>query len=45
MINQHKGNTGLAVALYAVSLALTIVVFFMLSGSEAVGLFFKKNKS
>ena len=45
MINQHKGSSGLAILLYAVSLVITVVVFFMLCGSEAVGQFFKKNKS
>lgn len=45
MINQHKGSTGLAVLLYVISLALTVVVFFLLSGSEAVGLYFKKDRS
>lgn len=45
MINQHKGSSLLAIALYAVSLILTIVVFFLLCGSEAVGQYFNKNKS
>lgn len=45
MIPQHKGSIALVGALYAVSLICTIVVFFMLSASEAVGLFFKKDKN
>ncbi|MDE5582660.1 MAG: ABC transporter permease [Ruminococcus sp.] len=44
MIPQHNGNTGLAGALYALSIGCTIAVFVMLSASEAVGLFFKKKK-
>ncbi|MBQ9808665.1 MAG: ABC transporter permease [Ruminococcus sp.] len=44
MIPQHEGNMGLVVALYAVSLICTIVVFFMISGSEAVGQYFKQRK-
>ena len=43
MIPQHKGSMGLVVALYAVALAGTVVTFFMLSGSEAVGKFFTRN--
>lgn len=43
MLPQHEGNTALKVALYVVSLAGTVVVFFMLSGSESVGQFFSKN--
>lgn len=45
MIPQHKGSLALVGVLYAVSLICTIVVFFMLSASEAVGLFFKKDKN
>ena len=45
MINQHKGSSGLAILLYAASLILTVAVFFMLCGSEAVGQFFNKKKS
>ena len=45
MINQHKGSSGLAILLYAVSLILTVVVFFILCGSEAVGQYFHKDKS
>ena len=44
MIPQHKGSLALVGLLYAVSLICTIVVFFMLSASEAVGLYFKKDK-
>ena len=43
MLPQHEGNTALKVALYIVSLAGTVTVFFMLSGSESVGQFFSKN--
>lgn len=42
MIPQHNGSMGLVVALYIVALGGTIAVFGMLSGSEAVGQFFKK---
>lgn len=45
MIPQHKGSLALVGLLYAVSLICTIVVFFMLSASEAVGLYFKKDKN
>lgn len=45
MIPQHNGSMALAAILYGASLIGTIVVFFMLSASEAVGLFFKKNKN
>lgn len=45
MINQHKGSSGLAILLYAASLILTVAVFFVLCGSEAVGQFFNKKKS
>ena len=44
MIPQHKGNMALARGLYAVSLALTVVCFFLLCGSEDVGNFFNRNK-
>ncbi len=44
MIPQHKGSLALAGVLYGVSLICTVVVFFMLSASEAVGLYFKKDK-
>lgn len=44
MIPQHEGSLGLTITLYVVSLLCTVVVFFMLSGSEAVGLYFKKNQ-
>lgn len=43
MLPQHEGSTALKAVLYAVSLAGTIAVFFMLAGSEAVGQFFNKN--
>ena len=43
MIPQHNGNMALVVGLYAVSLICTIASFIALSGSECVGLFFKKN--
>lgn len=42
MIPQHEGSLALAGILYAVSLACTVVVFFMLAGSEAVAQYFKK---
>lgn len=45
MIPQHNGSMALTAILYGAALAGTIVVFFMLSASEAVGLFFKKNKN
>lgn len=45
MLPQHNGNMALAGILYGAALVGTIVVFFMLSASEAVGLFFKKNKN
>lgn len=45
MIPQHKGSLALVGVLYAVSLICTIVVFFMLSASEAVGLYFQKDKN
>lgn len=44
MIPQHKGSLALVGILYAISLICTIVVFFMLSASEAVGLYFNKDK-
>lgn len=44
MIPQHNGNMALVVVLYGAALIGTVVVFFMLSASEAVGLFFKKKK-
>ncbi|WP_028519585.1 hypothetical protein [Ruminococcus flavefaciens] len=44
MIPQHKGSMALAGGLYAVSLALTVVCFFLLCGSEDVGNFFNRNK-
>lgn len=43
MIPQHKGSLALVGILYAVSLICTVAVFFMLSASEAVGLYFKKD--
>ena len=43
MIPQHKGNMALVVLLYVISLAGTVVTFFMLSGSEPVGKFFTRN--
>ncbi|NLT09803.1 MAG: ABC transporter permease [Ruminococcus sp.] len=44
MIPQHEGSMVLVGILYAVALICTVVVFFMLSGSEAIGQFFKKEK-
>ncbi|WP_297959261.1 ABC transporter permease [uncultured Ruminococcus sp.] len=44
MIPQHKGSTALACVLYGATLALTVVCFFLLSGSEHVGNFFNRNK-
>ncbi|MCM1007195.1 MAG: ABC transporter permease [Ruminococcus flavefaciens] len=45
MIPQHNGSMALTAILYGAALVGTIVVFFMLSASESVGLFFKKNKN
>lgn len=45
MISQHNGNMALVVALYAAALICTVVVFVTLSGSECVGLFFRKEKN
>ena len=42
MIPQHNGNLGLIIGLYVVSLAATVVTFFMMTGSEAVGAYFSK---
>ena len=43
MIPQHKGSMALVGILYGVSLICTVLAFFMLSSSEAVGLYFKKD--
>lgn len=43
MIPQHKGSMALTVLLYAISMGGTVVTFFMLSGSEAVGKYFTRN--
>lgn len=43
MISQHNGSTGLAIALYAVSIICTISVFVGLSAIESVGRFYNKN--
>ena len=43
MIPQHNGNLGLVGLLYGLSLIASIAVIFMLSGSEAVGQYFKRN--
>jgi hypothetical protein rflaF_02004 len=45
MIPQHNGNMALVAVLYGAALVGTVVVFFMLSASEAVGLFFKREKN
>lgn len=47
MISQHNGSLPLIIALYVVSLTLTAVVFFIMNGSEPVGIYFSKgsNKS
>ena len=44
MIPQHKGSLAMAAGLYAVTLILTVVCFFLLCGSEAVGNYFNRNK-
>ena len=44
MIPQHEGSMALVALLYAVAIICTVVVFFMLSGSEAIGQFFKKKE-
>ena len=43
MIPQHKGSMVLVLVLYALSLAGTVFTFLMLSGREAVGLYFTRN--
>ncbi len=43
MIPQHDGNLAIVGFLYGVSLICTVLAFFMLSSSEAVGLYFKKD--
>lgn len=43
MIPQHDGNMAVVGILYGVSLICTVLAFFMLSSSEAVGLYFKKD--
>ncbi len=45
MISQKDGSFGLAAGLYAAAIICSIAVFVTLSASEAVGLFFKKNKN
>ncbi len=45
MIPQHNGNLALIIGLYVLSLAATIAVFFMMTGSEAVGAYFSKGSS
>ncbi len=45
MLPQHEGSTALKAVLYVVSIAGTVVVLFMLAGSEAVGQFFSKNNT
>ena len=42
MIPQHEGSLALTIVLYAVSLGLTITSFIFMTGSEEVGLYFKK---
>lgn len=44
MIPQHDGNLAVVGILYGVSLICTVLAFFMLSSSEAVGLYFKKDE-
>ena len=44
MIPQHKGSLALVGILYGISLICTVLAFFMLSASEAVGLYFKKDE-
>ncbi|MBR6967831.1 MAG: ABC transporter permease [Ruminococcus sp.] len=44
MVPQHKGSLALAGVLYAVTLGCTVVCFFLLCGSEAVGNYFNRNK-
>lgn len=42
MISQHNGSLALLIVLYAVSFIGTAVAFFFMTGSEEVGLYFKK---
>lgn len=44
MIPQHEGSLGIVVVLFAISIGCTIAVFAGLSGLEAVGLYFNRNK-
>lgn len=44
MIPQHNGSPALAGILYVISIGCTITSIVMLSASEAVGLYFKKNR-
>ena len=44
MLPQHNGSLALAGILYVISIGCTITSIVMLSASEAVGLYFKKNR-
>ena len=44
MIPQHKGAMPLVILFYAVPLAISWAIFFLLAGSESVGLFFSRKK-
>lgn len=44
MIPQHEGSIAVVAVLFAVSIACTIAVFGGLSGLEAVGLYFNRNR-
>ena len=44
MIPQHKGAMPLVILFYAVPLAISWTIFFLLAGSESVGLFFSRKK-
>ena len=44
MIPQHQGSMPLVIVFYVIPLAISWTIFFLLAGSESVGLFFSRKK-
>ena len=44
MISQHEGAMPLVILFYVIPLAISWTIFFLLAGSESVGLFFSRKK-
>ena len=44
MISRHNGSMPLVILFYIIPLAIAWTIFFLLAGSESVGLFFSKKK-